>query len=78
MWAATDNENSRKRNKEMEIVKANEIIKKGSFGVLATIGKDGYPYGVPLNYTYFDNCIFLNYLDEKGACRWPRKLPRRS
>ncbi len=32
-----------------------EIIKKGSFGVLATIGKDGYPYGVPLNYTYFDN-----------------------
>ena len=37
--------------------KAIEIIKKGSFGVLATIGKDGYPYGVPLNYTYFDNCI---------------------
>ena len=37
--------------------KAIEIIKKGSFGVLATIGKDGYPYGVPLNYTYFDNYI---------------------
>jgi uncharacterized protein len=37
--------------------KAIEIITKGSFGVLATIGKDGYPYGVPLNYTYFDNCI---------------------
>lgn len=33
------------------------IIKKGSFGVLSTIGEDGFPYGVPLNYTYFDNCI---------------------
>jgi nitroimidazol reductase NimA-like FMN-containing flavoprotein (pyridoxamine 5'-phosphate oxidase superfamily) len=37
--------------------KAIEIIKKGSYGVLSTIGEDGYPYGVPLNYTYFDNCI---------------------
>ena len=37
--------------------KAIEIIKKGSFGVLSTIGENGYPYGVPLNYTYFDNCI---------------------
>jgi nitroimidazol reductase NimA-like FMN-containing flavoprotein (pyridoxamine 5'-phosphate oxidase superfamily) len=34
-----------------------EIIKKGSYGVLSTIGEDGYPYGVPLNYSYFDNCI---------------------
>ena len=34
-----------------------EIIKKGTYGVLSTIGEDGYPYGVPLNYTYFDNCI---------------------
>ena len=37
--------------------KAKEIITKGSYGVLSTIGEDGYPYGVPLNYTYFDNCI---------------------
>ena len=32
--------------------KAIEIITKGSYGVLSTIGEDGYPYGVPLNYTY--------------------------
>jgi nitroimidazol reductase NimA-like FMN-containing flavoprotein (pyridoxamine 5'-phosphate oxidase superfamily) len=37
--------------------KAIEILTKGSYGVLSTIGADGYPYGVPLNYTYFDNCI---------------------
>ena len=34
-----------------------EIIKKGSYGILSTSGEDGYPYGVPLNYTYFDICI---------------------
>jgi nitroimidazol reductase NimA-like FMN-containing flavoprotein (pyridoxamine 5'-phosphate oxidase superfamily) len=34
-----------------------DIFKAGSYGVLSTIGEDGYPYGVPLNYTYFDHCI---------------------
>ena len=37
-----------------------EIIKKGSYGVLSTIGEDGYPYGLPLNYTYFENCIYFH------------------
>jgi len=34
-----------------------EILQTGSHGILSTIGEDGYPYGIPLNYTYFDNCI---------------------
>jgi len=34
-----------------------EIVKKGSHGVLSTMGNDGYPYGVPLNYTYLNGCI---------------------
>ena len=37
--------------------KAIEILLKGSYGVLSTIGEDGYPYGIPLNYTYFDSGI---------------------
>ncbi len=37
-----------------------EIIRNGSYGVLSTIGEDGYPYGVPLNYTYFENCIYFH------------------
>ena len=44
--------------------KAKEILTKGSFGVLSTIGEDGYPYGVPLNYTYFDNCICFHCAQE--------------
>jgi nitroimidazol reductase NimA-like FMN-containing flavoprotein (pyridoxamine 5'-phosphate oxidase superfamily) len=38
-------------------VKAQEILSKGSNGVLSTIGEEGCPYGVPLNYIYLDNCI---------------------
>ena len=41
-----------------------EIIKKGSYGVLSTIGEDGYPYGVPLNYTYCDNYICFHCAQE--------------
>ena len=44
--------------------KAIEIITKGSYGVLSTIGEDGYPYGVPLNYTYYDNCICFHCAQE--------------
>jgi nitroimidazol reductase NimA-like FMN-containing flavoprotein (pyridoxamine 5'-phosphate oxidase superfamily) len=41
-----------------------EILKRGSYGVLSTIGDDGYPYGVPLNYTYFDHCICFHSAQE--------------
>ena len=44
--------------------KAIEIITKGSYGVLSTIGENGYPYGVPLNYIYFDNCICFHCAQE--------------
>jgi len=34
-----------------------EVLTKGSYGILSTIGDDGYPYGVPLNYTYLEDSI---------------------
>ena len=37
-----------------------ELLTKGSYGVLSTIGKDGFPYGVPLNYTYLENNIWFH------------------
>ena len=45
------------KDRAVDDEKAIEILLKGSYGVLSTTGEDGYPYGVPLNYTYFDNCI---------------------
>ena len=47
----------RLKDNAVDVKKAIEIMEKGSYGVLATIGKDGYPYGVPLNYSYWNKCI---------------------
>ncbi len=37
-----------------------EMLKRGSSGVLAVMGDDGYPYAVPLSYVYHDNALFFH------------------
>lgn len=39
---------------------AEEILRKGLYGVLSTSGEDGYAYGVPLNYVYQDGKIYIH------------------
>ena len=42
------------RRKKQQLLKkdAEEILYRGSFGVLALSGDDGYPYAVPISYLY--------------------------
>jgi nitroimidazol reductase NimA-like FMN-containing flavoprotein (pyridoxamine 5'-phosphate oxidase superfamily) len=47
----------RSKENAMSVTKALEIVEKGSYGVLSTIGEDGNPYGVPLNYSYWNEHI---------------------
>ncbi len=37
-----------------------EILKKGTSGVLALCGKDGEPYAVPLSYLYLDGKVYFH------------------
>lgn len=37
-----------------------DILQRGSSGVLAVIGDNGYPYAVPLSYVYHDNALFFH------------------
>lgn len=37
-----------------------EILHAGEEGVLATVGEDGYPYAVPLNYVFHDGSIYFH------------------
>lgn len=37
-----------------------EIIKSCSSGVLGVVGDDGYPYTVPVSYTYNDGRLFIH------------------
>lgn len=37
-----------------------EILKNGTDGVLSVSGDDGYPYGVPLNYLWYNGKIYFH------------------
>lgn len=50
----------RRIEKLLPIDKTKEILSKGEYGVLSTIGKNGYPYGVPVNYVYIKDCIYVH------------------
>lgn len=50
----------RKKDRAIDITEALEILNKGEYGILSIITNEGYPYGVPLNYVYIDNCIYFH------------------
>lgn len=50
----------RRSDREITIQEARAILAGGEYGVLSTVGKDGQPYGVPLNYVYKDNRIYFH------------------
>jgi len=50
----------RRKEKKMSDEEIIELLNSGEEGVLATIGKDNYPYAVPLNYVYHDNGIYFH------------------
>jgi nitroimidazol reductase NimA-like FMN-containing flavoprotein (pyridoxamine 5'-phosphate oxidase superfamily) len=54
----------RRQEKQLSKDKAQEILKKGEYGILSTVGKDGYPYGVPMNYIFMNNKIYLHCAQE--------------
>lgn len=37
-----------------------EIIDRENYGTLSTISSDGYPYAIPMNYTYVNGNIYLH------------------
>ena len=37
-----------------------EILSKGEYGILSTVGEDGCPYGVPVNYVYENGAIYFH------------------
>ncbi len=50
----------RRQDREVSANEAIRILEENIFGTLSTIGENGYPYGVPLNYAYMDNAIYFH------------------
>ena len=47
----------RRKKQQLDDDATVQIMKEGSFGVLALAGTDGDPYAVPLNYVYVDESL---------------------
>ena len=47
----------RRKNQLLEHKEAIEILETSTSGVLSLLGDNGYPYGVPLSFVYYDNKI---------------------
>ena len=50
----------RRKDKEIGKDEAIDLLTECEYGVLSTVGNDGQPYGVPLNYAVKDNCIYFH------------------
>ena len=50
----------RRKEKQLGKEMVEDILKKGEYGTLATIGENGYPYALPLSYDYFDGKIYFH------------------
>lgn len=50
----------RRKERELKNDEAVEILKNNTYGVLSTVSENGYPYGVPISYTFFNNSIYFH------------------
>jgi uncharacterized protein len=52
--------NVRRKDREINLEMATQLLAEGEYGVLSTTGADGQAYGVPLNYVHKNNCLYFH------------------
>ncbi|MBQ6934695.1 MAG: pyridoxamine 5'-phosphate oxidase family protein [Clostridia bacterium] len=50
----------RRKNQVLPENITNEVLERGSNGILSVIGDDGYPYSVPVSYAMLDGKIYFH------------------
>jgi nitroimidazol reductase NimA-like FMN-containing flavoprotein (pyridoxamine 5'-phosphate oxidase superfamily) len=50
----------RRKDMQLDDVSGLNILEKSDYGILGVHGDDGYPYAVPVNYTYLDEKIYIH------------------
>lgn len=50
----------RRKEKQMSEDRMIEILKTGEYGVLSLLNEQGYPYGVPVNYVYNHDKLYIH------------------
>lgn len=50
----------RKSHMNMEVEDIKVLLKDSEYGIISTMGEDGYPYGFPMSYVYLNNYIYFH------------------
>ncbi len=50
----------RRKDRATSDTEARALLEKGKYGFLATVGKDGLPYGVPLSYAVMQDKLYFH------------------
>ncbi len=50
----------RRKEKQLTFEECNLVIAKAEYGTIATMGDDGYPYAVPVNYVFYNGDIYFH------------------
>lgn len=50
----------RRKDRELSIEEAKQILLDGKFGIMSVMGEDGCPYGVPLHYVVIGGSLFFH------------------
>jgi len=64
-----------RKNREMSEPEVRELLRKGDWGVLATVDVDGSPYGVPLNYAFDEPAGTLVFHGAREGRKWTWSCP---
>lgn len=56
----------RRKDREIFGEEIEDILKKGEYGILSTVGMDGKPYAVPISYAWKDGLIHLHCAANAG------------
>jgi len=56
----------RRKDKQLSTEEAMDILQNGKYGLISTVGEDGYPYGVPLFYIIMDGKVYFHKSIEGG------------
>ena len=59
-------ETMRRKDRQMNGEETAEILKNGEYGIFSSVGEDGYPYGVPVNYIFYNGRIYFHCAAKVG------------
>lgn len=54
----------RRKDRELKLDEVIGILKNNDYGILSTISQNGYPYGLPVSYVFFNNSIYFHCASE--------------